>query len=354
MTRCLIAMTMLLVSCQAMADDIQHTRIFGPEVPGEYKHPSSITQLAGGDFYLVYYGGSGEYGTDTAVYGSRRAKGSTDWTPPKVIADTPFRSEGNAVVWQAPDGRVWLFYVTRYGETWSTSRIKARYSDDGAQSWSDPLIIAFEQGMMVRSHPIVLADGDYLLPIYHETGSDREKVPDDSTSLFLRYGKETGEWSETNRVGSRLGNIQPAVVAVDDDYLIAYCRRGGGYDGRDDGYTVRTESRDGGRTWSPGVDSAFPNPNAAVDFIKLANGHLLLVYNDSKSRRTPLTVAISTDSDKTYPYKRNIADGRNSYAYPVAIQAEDGRIHVIYTSDGRTVINEAVFEEEAVLRERND
>ena len=35
-------------------------------------------------------------------------------------------------------------------------------------------MIAFEEGMMVRGHPIVLADGDYLLPVYHETGEDRD------------------------------------------------------------------------------------------------------------------------------------------------------------------------------------
>ena len=26
-------------------------------------------------------------------------------------------------VWQAPDGVVWLYYVVRYGDTWSSSRI---------------------------------------------------------------------------------------------------------------------------------------------------------------------------------------------------------------------------------------
>ena len=84
------------------AGDIQIERVFGPEVPGRYKHPASFTQLANEDLYLVYYGGSGEYGTDTAVYGSRRRRGNTRWSPPRIIADTPGRSEGNAVVWQAP------------------------------------------------------------------------------------------------------------------------------------------------------------------------------------------------------------------------------------------------------------
>lgn len=347
-----VLLILCIPSVLRAADDVHITRVFGPEQPCKYKHPASITQLDNGDLYLTYYGGGGEYELDTAIWGARLKKGSTQWPAPQVIADTPYRSEGNSVVWQAPDGIVWLFYLTRYGETWSTSRIKAKISSDGAMTWSDPMMIAFEQGMMIRSHPIVLHDGDYLLPIYHETGHDREEVGADSTSLFLRYNRKTSTWTETNRITSRIGNIQPAVVQITDDYLVCYCRRGGGYGPCKDGWLVRSESRDGGRTWSKGVETKFPNPNSAVDFIKLANGHLLLVYNDSMTDRTPLTVAISTDNDKTYPYRRNILSGPGPFAYPVAIQTKDGKIHVIFTSHNRTVINHAVFEESAILSDK--
>lgn len=332
------------------ADDIVFERVFGPETPtGDYKHPASITQLANGDLYLVYYGGDGEYEGDTAVYGARKAAGSKDWTPPVKIADTPFRSEGNGVVWQAPDGKVWLFYVVRYGDTWSTSRIQAKISSDGAKTWSDPIIVAWEEGMMVRSHPIVLADGDYLLPVYHETGHDTEKVGPDTSSLFLRYSPKNHSWTPTNKIRSRIGNEQPSVVRLTDDHLVAYCRRGGDYEPTTRGFVVRAESHDGGRTWSEGVETKIPNPNAAIDFIKLANGHLLFVYNNSFIDRTPLTVAISTDNDKSYPHQRDIATGDFDYAYPSVIQTKDGKIHLIYTSHGRTVINHAVFDESAIL-----
>ena len=66
-----------------------------------------------------------------------------------MIADTPDRGEGNPVVWQAPDGVVWLFYVNRYDETWSSSRIKAKISRDGAVTWSDSFMLTFEPGAMV-------------------------------------------------------------------------------------------------------------------------------------------------------------------------------------------------------------
>jgi predicted neuraminidase len=328
--------------------DVRIYRVFGPESPARYKHPASITELDNGDLYLAYFGGSGEYGDDTAVYGARLAKGTTQWTRPVVIADTPWRGEGNPVVWQAPDGFVWLFYVNRYDETWSSSRIKVKVSSDQAKTWSDSFMLTMEAGTMVRGQPIVLNNGDYLLGIYHETGEDRSRTAADTKSLFLRHDVKKKTWSETNRITFRTGNLQPSVVQVTDEYLIAYCRPGGGFVNRTNSYLVRSESHDGGRTWTEGTDSRFQNPNSAADFIKLHNGHFLMVYNDSMSERAPLTVAISTDQDKTWPYRRNIMEGEEPFAYPYAIQTKDGKIHVIFTSDERTVINHAVFEETAI------
>jgi predicted neuraminidase len=339
----------LLAVAGADAGKRQLERVLGPETPNRYKHPAAITQLDNGDLIVAYHGGSGEYSEDTAVYATRLKSGESKWSAPRVIADTPFHGDGNPVIWQGPDKLVWLFYVVRYGKTWSESRIHCKVSRDAAETWSDSFVLAGELGMMVRNRPIVLADGDYLLPVYHEKGNDPEFVGPDSTSLFLRYNPKSREWTRTPPIRSRLGNIQPAVVQLTPEHLICYCRRGGGYSGQADGYLVFSESHDGGRTWAPGRDSAFPNPNAAVDLLKLKNGHLLLVYNDSKKDRTPLTAALSTDGGKTFPYRRNVMEGPGGFAYPYAVQTRDDAIHLVFTSQGRTVINRAVFDERWLL-----
>ncbi len=334
------------VHAQAAATAPVVTRVFGPETPtGPYKHPASATELSNGDLYLVYYGGQGEYARDTTVFGARLRKGTTTWDAPVAIARDPFRSVGNGVVWQAPDGLVWLFYVVRFGETWSTSRIQAKVSRDMAQTWSDAFPLALEAGMMVRNSPIVLHDGAYLLPVYYEDGHDTESVGPKSTSRFLRYDPKAQTWTTLGEIRSPRGNIQPAVVEIAPGHLIAYARRGGGYGPTENGWLVRAESRDGGRTWTEGRDSTFPNPNSAVDFLKLSSGALLLVYNDHMWKRTPLMLALSDDSDRSYPIRRALASGDNSYAYPVAFQSRDGRIHIVYTSDGRKVVNHAVLTE---------
>jgi predicted neuraminidase len=325
-------------------------KLFGPDDPGgKYKHPAAITELADGSLYVAYYTGSGEYSDDTAVFAARLAKGSKVWERPAPIADTPFRSEGNPVVWQAPDGRVWLFYVIRYGATWSTSLIQARFSLDGAKTWTDPMLVTLTPGMMVRGRPLPLPGGDFLLPAYHETGHDTESVGPESASLFFRFDAKAHTWKETNLIHSRIGNIQPAVAALSESHLVCYCRRGGDYSGRPDGRIVKSESRDGGLTWSEGTDTEFKNPNAAVDLLGLKNGRLLLIFNDSISDRTPLTAAISTDGGKTWPHRKNLIEGPADYAYPYAIQARDGRIHLVFTSDERTGVYLAVFDEQVVI-----
>src|SRR5436309_198351 len=190
---CLIA----LASHPLEAAELRIERVFGPEVPtGPYKHPACLTELSNGDLYLVHY-----------------------------------------------------------GDTWSTSRVQFKVSRDHAETWSDASVLSSDQGDMVRNRPIVLNDGDYLLPLYHETGDDPERVGPDSTSLFVRFNPAKRTWTKTAAIRSPRGNIQPAVVQLDDNHLIAYCRRGGDYDPKTVGSIVRSESHDGGRTWSEGRDS---------------------------------------------------------------------------------------------------
>lgn len=343
-----VRLLLVLLSWTSTAE-LRVDSLFGPETKtGPYKHPASVCVLDNGDLYLVWYGGEGEYANSTAIWASRRTKSVGAWTAPKKVAQDPLRPLGNGVAWQAPDGKLWLFYVVRFGETWSSSRVAVKLSGDRGETWSDSTMLVLDEGWMVRGKPIVLSSGEWLLPLYQETGTDRERVPPDTTSVFLLRNPKTGAWMPGGRIRSKSGNLQPAPVEISPGHLIAFCRRGGGYGPGERGYIVRSESRDGGRSWSGGVDSEFPNPNSAVELIKLASGALLLVYNDSMSGRTPLVAALSTDGGKTFPQRLTLAAGRDSFAYPSAAQASDGTIHVVFTSDNRKAIRLASFREEDV------
>ena len=123
--------------------------------------------------------------------------------------------------------------------------------------------------------------------------------------------------------------------------------------------TVRTEDpaehvaavRDG-VSWSPVIDSLFPNPGAGIEAIRLANGHWVLIYNDSPRGRHSLAISVSDDEGATWKATRHleqVAPGGGQFHYPSIIQAQDNSIHATYTSrltgQGSTIAH-ARFDEE--------
>ena len=85
-------------------------------------------------------------------------------------------------------------------------------------------------------------------------------------------------------------------------------------------------------TWGPVEETELPNPGSGIDGVRLANGHWVLVYNDSASSRASLAVSLSDDEGRTWKWTRHLerhAAGR--YHYPAVIQGRDGKIHAIYS-----------------------
>jgi predicted neuraminidase len=102
-------------------------------------------------------------------------------------------------------------------------------------------------------------------------------------------------------------------------------------------------SPDNGRTWTVPVQSQLRNPNAACDMVKLENGLVVLVFNDTQQERENLNVAISKDEGKTWQanlFLENQSD--KEFSYPAIIQTRDGKIHITYTYL-RTHIKHVVF-----------
>ncbi len=123
------------------------------------------------------------------------------------------------------------------------------------------------------------------------------------------------------------GNIQPAVLERKDGSLVAYMRENGPLD------KIRVaESQDKGMTWGPVGALDIPNPGSGLDAVRLANGHWVLIYNDTTRGRNSLAVSLSEDEGRTWPITRHLErhdDG--SYHYPTIIQGADGTIHAVYS-----------------------
>jgi predicted neuraminidase len=99
------------------------------------------------------------------------------------------------------------------------------------------------------------------------------------------------------------------------------------------GRIARTNSTDGGRTWTPLVKTSLPNNNSGIDAVRLDDGRLLLVYNPvgrNWGPRTPLTLACSRDDGATWANVAHLESEPGEYSYPAIVATKKG-VAVTYT-----------------------
>jgi len=283
-------------------------------------HASFIIELPNRDLFVVWYAGTRESAKDVAVLGSRLIYGKSDWTEPEIIADTPDYSEGNPVLFIDRYNRLLLYYMTMYGKGWTTCKIKLKISKENGYTWSNEEIFRDEFGWMVRNHLLVLNNGDIIFPMYDEMAW---------SSVFMYSSDNLNSWKKTSILKSTPGNIQPTTVQLKNGNLLSLMRTG--RDRNEKNYLWKSISLDNGRNWTTPELTKIPNPNSAVEMVMLDNGNIVLAYNDSFNRRTPLELALSEDEGKTWKYSRAVETDEGEFSYPSIIQAKDGKIHLTYT-----------------------
>ena len=300
-------------------------------------HCSSICELASGELLCVWYGGSYESADDQALFLARRKPGQRNWSQPQVLMRNAAQPPGNAVVFRDSSERVWIVWSRmegtrpmRRGSGWNRCRLMARTSTDQGTTWSeDRPVLNDTMGGVPRNPPIALADGTLLLP--------------DGQSHFLALAPGANSWQ---RIGTYSGGSQPAVVQRRDGSLLALLRHSQ--------HITRIESRDGGHTWSAAVPTPLKNPGAGISMTRLANGHLVLVFNDSGTDRTPLSICRSLDEGATWEAPFRLESNPGEYSYPSIIQSADAKLHITYTFRRYAIKHVEMNEDWLVRVERND
>ena len=136
-------------------------------------------------------------------------------------------------------------------------------------------------------------------------------------------GKDYGKTEPLNE-SREVAAIQPTILVHRLDRIQILCRT-------KQGRIVDAWSNDRGKHWSPLTRTELPNPNSAIDAVKLEDGRSLLVYNHSRDDRGVLNVAVSSDGH-TWDAAAVLEDKPgDEYSYPAVIQTRDGLVHITYS-----------------------
>lgn len=350
-------------------------------------HASSVVETPGGQLLAVWYengdprpdtffqGGDADKRDDVRIGAARLVRGASAWGEPFVISDTFGVSDNNPTLAIDAQKRLWLLHPTLLAvpeRAWDSAilwyKVSSDYEGPGVPRWDRERLLvvqpkglyeevakAAEQltrlagreargnvaraaalldrlqdpfarrlGWMPRTHPLVLPDGTLLVPLANENFS----------AAAMALTRDGGESWQMSRVVPGLGVIQPSVVRLGDGRLAAFFRDASG-----DRRIKRSESTDGGLTWSPVTATTLPNPGGGVEALMLRSGRLAMIYNDKESSpRDRLAVSLSSDDGRTWPWTRHLENRPGErFDYPSLIQAADGSLHATYSYNLKTI-----------------
>ncbi len=249
--------------------------------------------------------------TGKAMWTESRDNGRT-WSTAKVIADEPGVDDRNVAIAVLPDG-TWLACYNTYTKD-HVSRCMVTSTRDGGATWQKPIQMS-DRDARTRAAAILLSTGDLLIPIYFAPGNG-------AVAARSSDGGKTWTLAGVPDVEGFVGDEWSA-LEVEKGRIVGLSRNNGGRDG----FFWKTESRDGGRTWTKPVKTnvqsqRYPSP-PQLDF---QGKTPVLTYAD----RRMVSVSMVTTTDPTfttwdvdhrlpcYQYRPNgeaIADG----SYPVSV-----------------------------------
>ena len=356
--------------------------------PTVQSHAANLLTLPDGRLGCVWFGGTQEGVPDISIWFSTLEPGSSQWSSPQQLSDDSTRSEQNPILFTNTDGALWLLYTAQKAGNQDTAEVRRRISLDSGRTWGavETLFPANETGgVFVRQLPVVLPSGRLIIPIFRCITTPGEKWVGNSDDSAVMISDDAGAtWTEHVLPGS-LGCVHMNIQPVADGSLLALFRS------RWADSIYESRSTDHGSTWSGPVPTELPNNNSSIQFVALTDGRLALVYNHSRAGestarrlslydeidddgladeqgqvaepdasafseddgvkrafwgtpRSPMTLAISEDSGRSWPIRRNLdvgdgyclsnnsRDGLNrEYSYPSIHQGPDGALNIAYT-----------------------
>ncbi|TCK75731.1 putative neuraminidase [Acidipila rosea] len=331
---------LLLVFCLAPALARAQMREFiYTSAPFPSAHASTLVELKNGDYLAAWFGGTAEGQPDVAIWSSRRT--ASGWSAPVELAREANVPTWNPVLFHAKNGRLWLYYKFGPRFTWWTAA--RRYSDDEGRTWSPIQHLPAGIYGPIRAKPLVLPSGVIVsgtsVESYSSWAAWVERSVDNGLT-WTRIGPVTlPQLQAAPQVApppgekelEPVGIIQPVIVSLGGSHLRLYARSSSQI-----GRICVADSKDLGRTWSAARPLDLPNPNSGIDLVRLRDGRIVLIYNDTSTGRTPLNLAVSTDGEHFHNFAV-LESSPGEFSYPALIQGSDGNLHITYTYNRKRI-----------------
>lgn len=346
--------------------------------PMVQNHAAFIECLEDDTLACLWFGGTLEGKSDISIYGSTLAPGADRWTDSTRLSDDPDRSEQNPVLWRNDAGNWQLFHTAQPAGNQDECLIRARpVAFDGALRGGTPREIGLPLGSFIRGRFVRRKDGAWMMPVFRCIPSPGHRWNGSHDTAGVAISQDDGQSWALHEVPGSIGSVHMTIVPLDGDQMVAFYRR------RQSDFVHRSESLDGGFSWSAPVPTDVPNNNSSINVIRLRDGRLAMVCNPASAAtstdrrdslydeiedgddrpdatggcapiwgvpRAPLTLCISTDGGHTWPLRHiiddsdgsclsnNSVDGRNKeLSYPYLLEGSGGALHVAYTYFRRAI-----------------
>jgi len=313
-------------------------------------HASTIVELKNGDLMAAWFGGTHERAPDVAIWGARCVKDV--WSAPVELEREKDMPSWNPVLFHTKDGTLWLYYkVGPSPGEWSARRA---FSNDEGLTWSKPEQLPAGLLGPIRAKPLVLPDGTIVSGTSFEaykTWAAWVERSTDGGKTWAKIGPITispavdeaetpapdpkpgdpGFDAKSKGTRHTVGIIQPSIVSLGGSHLRMYARS----------QTLVSkiavaDSMDDGVTWTQARFLNLPNNNSGIDAVRLRDGRIVLIFNDTTRGRSPLNLAVSRDGEH-FRIFATLENTPGEFSYPALIQAKDGDLLMTYTWNRKTI-----------------
>ena len=279
-------------------------------------HTSTLVETSNG-LFAAWVSGPAARHPEAAIYTARFD--GTRWSTPVKSLSGEVRGTNqfqtwNPVLFQPANGPLLFFFkIGPNPEGWWGM---VTTSTNQGETWSTPSRLPPGHVGPVRNKPIELSDGSLLC------GASTEN---DGWKVHLERLSPSGHWQKIGPLPGlpSLSAIQPTFLAHSARRLQILCRT-------KEGRLAESWSTNAGASWTPLRLTDIPNPNSAVDAVRLTNGEFILAYNHSPTNRGELNLALSKDGLKWTPLMV-VEKGEGEFSYPAIIQTRSGEVHLTYS-----------------------